>query len=96
MFLSAEYPDKHSTIHIYMFFLFYFILGGPVAFTMVLIYTTYILGPSALPGCFIFLVMFPIQVSRELRILFLYSFFPFSPLFLKNVIKINAFLKNMH
>ncbi|XP_046853330.1 ATP-binding cassette sub-family C member 5-like isoform X2 [Xenia sp. Carnegie-2017] len=38
-----------------------FVIGGPVALIVVITYTTYILGPSALLGCFIFFVMFPIQ-----------------------------------
>ncbi len=41
-------------------------IGGPVAFVLVLAYSTYILGPSALLGCFILLFMFPIQVSKRL------------------------------
>ncbi|CAB3994524.1 multidrug resistance-associated 5 isoform X1 [Paramuricea clavata] len=38
-----------------------FVLGGPIALIIVIAYTTYIIGPSALLGCFIFLIMFPIQ-----------------------------------
>ena len=35
--------------------------GGPVVLILVIVYSTYILGPSALLGCFILLFMFPIQ-----------------------------------
>ncbi|XP_028400740.1 multidrug resistance-associated protein 5-like [Dendronephthya gigantea] len=40
-----------------------FLVGGPVALIIVIAYTTYILGPSALLGCFIFLILFPIQAA---------------------------------
>ncbi len=48
-------------------------IGGPVAFVLVLAYSTYILGPSALLGCFILLFMFPIQVSKRLISSLLYG-----------------------
>jgi Na+/melibiose symporter-like transporter len=44
--------------------LFFFGVGGPIALIIVIAYTTYIIGPSALLGCFIFLIMFPIQVCK--------------------------------
>ena len=48
----------------------FYILGAPMALILVITYTTYILGPSALLGCFIFLVMFLIQVSKKVNVLF--------------------------
>ncbi|CAB4003134.1 multidrug resistance-associated 5-like [Paramuricea clavata] len=43
------------------FFYGFFVIGGPFALILVIAYTTYILGPSALLGCVILFFMFPIQ-----------------------------------
>ena len=43
----------------------FFSPGGPIALIIVIAYTTYILGPSALLGCFIYLIMFPVQVCKN-------------------------------
>jgi len=36
-------------------------IGGPVVIIMAIIYTTYLIGPSALVGCGVFLLVYPVQ-----------------------------------
>ncbi|XP_032226749.1 ATP-binding cassette sub-family C member 5 [Nematostella vectensis] len=40
-----------------------FLIGGPVVIIMAIIYTTYLIGPSALVGCGLVLLVFPIQMK---------------------------------